>query len=157
MILFSNSINTNGPLRYIPNSTIAYGNDGNHFNDSINHQPNTAVSFAVANALHYGADHLPVMAKFVFVNGWANSVSNEFEVSDSRFQIYPNPASLQFTVDSKQLTETTIVIYDLIGRKILSEQFVGKKTFLLQNISPGIYFVQVSDGEKTNTEKLVVD
>ncbi|MFN0157182.1 MAG: endonuclease/exonuclease/phosphatase family protein [Bacteroidota bacterium] len=43
-----------------------YGNDGNHFNDSINQLPNTAVADSVANGLHYGSDHLPVFADFVF-------------------------------------------------------------------------------------------
>ncbi len=44
----------------------AYGNDGNHFNDSINQSPNTAVPDSVADGLHYGSDHLPVFADFVF-------------------------------------------------------------------------------------------
>ncbi|TSA49160.1 MAG: T9SS C-terminal target domain-containing protein [Sphingobacteriales bacterium] len=163
LILFSNSIYTNGPVRYIPNSTIAYGNDGNHFNDSVNHQPNTAVSFAVANALHYGADHLPVMAKFVFVNGWANGVSPQLTVGSRQFSIFPNPARSQFTVYSRPLTEccatteSTIAIYDLVGRKILTEQFIDEKIISLENISAGIYFVQVSDGDKTETKKLLVE
>lgn len=47
-------------------SYTAYGNDGNHYNDSINEMPNTAVPDSVANGLHYAADHLPVFADFVF-------------------------------------------------------------------------------------------
>lgn len=43
-----------------------YGNDGNHFNDSINRLPNAAVPDSVANALHYAGDHLPVFADFRF-------------------------------------------------------------------------------------------
>jgi hypothetical protein len=43
-----------------------YGNDGNHFNDSINHLPNAAVPDSIANALHNASDHLPVSARFVF-------------------------------------------------------------------------------------------
>lgn len=44
----------------------AYGNDGNHFNDSINRLPNAAVADSVANGLHYASDHLPVVANYVF-------------------------------------------------------------------------------------------
>ncbi len=44
----------------------AYGNDSNHFNDSINRLPNAAVPDSIANALHNASDHLPVTAKFVF-------------------------------------------------------------------------------------------
>jgi len=50
----------------IPSSYTAYGNDGNHFNDSINRPPNTAVSQNVADAIHYSSDHIPVFAKFIF-------------------------------------------------------------------------------------------
>lgn len=44
----------------------AFGNDGNHYNDSINRLPNTAVPDSVAHGLHYAADHIPVVAKYVF-------------------------------------------------------------------------------------------
>jgi hypothetical protein len=44
----------------------AYGNDGLHFNDSINRLPNIAVPDSIATALHAASDHLPVTAKFIF-------------------------------------------------------------------------------------------
>ncbi|TAK62705.1 MAG: hypothetical protein EPO24_04750 [Bacteroidetes bacterium] len=47
-------------------SYTAFGNDGNHFNDSINRLPNNAVPDSVANALHYASDHLPVFCNFQF-------------------------------------------------------------------------------------------
>jgi len=50
---------------HVPSYT-SYGNDSNHFNDSINRLPNSAVPDSVANALHYAADHLPVFADFIF-------------------------------------------------------------------------------------------
>ena len=65
-ILYSKAVKNGVGVSYQNNSTIAYGNDGNHYNDSINRMPNTAVSQAVANALHDGSDHLPVIATFVF-------------------------------------------------------------------------------------------
>lgn len=66
MILYSNSIKNNGKVSYVSGSLTAYGNDGNHYNDSINKIPNTAVSQTIADALHYGSDHLPVYAVFSF-------------------------------------------------------------------------------------------
>lgn len=62
MILTSNTMSS----RIITSSYTAYGNDGNHFNDSINRLPNTAVPDSVANALHAASDHIPVAAQFVF-------------------------------------------------------------------------------------------
>ncbi|MBI4810039.1 MAG: hypothetical protein HY800_01045, partial [Ignavibacteriales bacterium] len=52
----------------IVSSYTAYGNDGNHMNDSINKLPNTAVPDSVAHGLHYGSDHIPVFCNFKFEN-----------------------------------------------------------------------------------------
>lgn len=62
IILTSSSLTDN----IVASSYQAYGNDGNHFNDSINHLPNSAVPDSIANALHNASDHLPVTAKFIF-------------------------------------------------------------------------------------------
>lgn len=50
----------------IVSSYKPYGNDGYHYNDSINRLPNYAVPDSVAHGLHYASDHLPVVAKYVF-------------------------------------------------------------------------------------------
>lgn len=62
MILTSTTMSS----RIIASSYTTYGNDGNHFNDSINRLPNSAVPDSVANALHAASDHIPVAAQFVF-------------------------------------------------------------------------------------------
>jgi hypothetical protein len=66
MILMSPAIMNSGGISFVPGTYFAFGNDGNHFNDSINRSPNTAVGQLVANALHYATDHLPVIANFSF-------------------------------------------------------------------------------------------
>lgn len=43
-----------------------YGNDGQHFNDSVNQMPNTAVDSITANAIHYASDHLPMFVDLIF-------------------------------------------------------------------------------------------
>jgi hypothetical protein len=66
MILMSQSIIDSGGVHYVSNSYIPYGNDGLHYNDSINKPPNLAVGQLIANALHYSSDHLPVIAEYTF-------------------------------------------------------------------------------------------
>lgn len=66
MILMSQSIINSGDITYVPGSYNVYGNDGDHFNISINQPPNGVVSQQVADALHYATDHLPVYATFSF-------------------------------------------------------------------------------------------
>ncbi len=69
MILYSAAMQQPGGITAIPSSLRAYGNDGLHYNDSLNRPPNNAVSAAVANALHNASDHLPVLMNFTFEYG----------------------------------------------------------------------------------------
>lgn len=66
MILMSQAVMDSGGIKFIPGTYYTYGNDGNHYNDSINRPPNTAVGQLIADALHYASDHLPVVASFSF-------------------------------------------------------------------------------------------
>lgn len=75
MILVSQSIMNSGGITYVPGSYITYGNDGNHYNDSINKPPNAVVSQQIADALHYASDHLPVYATFSFDNPYLEITS----------------------------------------------------------------------------------
>lgn len=68
MILNSNAVKNPGGIKFIPEGYTAYGNDGNHYNDSINKMPNSAVTQTIANALHYASDHLPVISVYEFGN-----------------------------------------------------------------------------------------
>lgn len=63
-----------------PETYTAFGNDGNHFNDSINAMPNVAVSPGMAHTLHDASDHLPVFVDIVF--GLKSSV-NDVEQPES--------------------------------------------------------------------------
>lgn len=66
MILMSQAVWDSGGITFIPSSYFAFGNDGNHYNDSINNPPNSAVGQLIADALHYSSDHLPIIASFQF-------------------------------------------------------------------------------------------
>ncbi|MBL0061930.1 MAG: endonuclease/exonuclease/phosphatase family protein [bacterium] len=49
----------------LPGSYTEFGNDGNHFGQSINNGTNTAVPDSIADALHTSSDHLPVFMDIV--------------------------------------------------------------------------------------------
>ncbi len=62
-IFFSDDVvNGTNKVSYVPNSCIAFGNDGNHFNMAlIDAQQNTSIPDSVTDALYYMSDHLPVL------------------------------------------------------------------------------------------------
>jgi len=68
-ILGNYGINNGSGIEYTLNSFTSYGNDGNHFNLSINNGTNSAVPANVADALYYASDHLPVCAEFTSISG----------------------------------------------------------------------------------------
>ena len=77
-------------LRYVRNSYKAVGNDGRHYNQSINQGSNTAVPTEVADALFGCSDHLPVTMKI--------AVDAHLGVGDETMEglqafVSPNPAT----------------------------------------------------------------
>ena len=62
MILVSEGISV------IENTYSAFGNDANHFNQSINNGTNGAVRQDMADALYYASDHLPVCVDISFTD-----------------------------------------------------------------------------------------
>ncbi len=63
-ILVSYALDDGSGLSYVANSYFAFGNDGYRLNAAINAQPNYVVGVAVANALYYASDHVPVACSF---------------------------------------------------------------------------------------------
>ncbi|HDR52189.1 MAG TPA: T9SS type A sorting domain-containing protein [Mariniphaga anaerophila] len=108
------------------------------------------------------------------VNGWGWAIGNldiqglhtssEELMAGGGFQVYPNPASNRLFVEWASQTDTTpveIVVSDLFGKTIRRETgldpfFSQKAEIDLSGISPGIYLVSVSDGNRiVSTSKIV--
>ncbi|MBI5474200.1 MAG: hypothetical protein HY961_17835 [Ignavibacteriae bacterium] len=106
IILTSSSLTDN----ILTSTYKAYGNDGNHYNDSINHLPNSAVPDSIANALHYAADHIPVTAKFVF------------QRSQLPVQLVYLNASLNFRRDSVRISWRTASETNNFGFEVQSRR-----------------------------------
>lgn len=75
------------------------------------------------------------------------------------FTLSPNPNSGNFEIllNSNELTGTTLVIFDALGRKVHDEKLMQtNNTIHLNGITPGLYFAQLSYNEKTSVKKFVV-
>ncbi len=75
------------------------------------------------------------------------------------FEVSPNPSSGNFKISiEKTITQGYIEILNIVGEKIFAENIFNssKKEINLKNISNGIYFVKVFDGEKNYTQKIII-
>ena len=112
MILYSQSLINSGGIYFVPGTFVNYGNDGNHYNDSINRPPNNVVSQQVADALHYSSDHIPVFVKLRFeqntntqitfdlINGW-NQISVPLLAEDmTATTLFPTAVSAFYSYNS---------------------------------------------------------
>ncbi len=82
------------------------------------------------------------------------------EPNQIAYSISPNPSPGKFTIRFAQyLSKVSIEIYSSIGEKVWNENICNesKKEIKLNNISSGIYFVKVFDGERSYCKKLIIE
>ena len=141
IMINSNSVaSSNGRVRYLNGSLNAFGNDGQHYNDSINRIPNNAVTQTIANALHYASDHLPVTSAYLFypspttinitlvIEGFYNSASGTLNIRDTV------TAYLRNTTSPFNRTDSSKAVIDSIN-------FTGN--FVFTNLYSGTYYISL--------------
>ncbi|HRH66107.1 MAG TPA: T9SS type A sorting domain-containing protein [Bacteroidia bacterium] len=162
MILMSRSVMDPTGVYYQPGSLTPVGNDGLHFDQSINSGNNFAVPADVADALYYASDHLPVYAWFDI--GPTSGVG-ELYAAINDLSVFPNPMK-DHAVISFQLNIASLVTFRIadISGKILwetnSEYYLRGRNeipvpaFLLNQ--PGIYFLSVATDKYLINKKILV-
>ena len=148
-------------LRYAQGSYHAVGNDGRHFNQSVDQGTNTAVPAEVAEALFDGSDHLPVTMKI--------AVDVKLGVEDHEAQslyasVAPNPATDFAMVEffNPLRGQVQFDLYSLQGQLVERAAGVfgeGSQQFdlNLQGLTKGFYLLRIAHNSGWNqTVKMVV-
>ena len=87
------------------------------------------------------------------------SLSNE-DFEESAFEFYPNPtdAILSINLGSYQATNTKVKIYDVTGRLLMQTNFTTNESIIqidMSQLNTGLYFVEVAEGDKKFTSKVL--
>ncbi|MEA3475224.1 MAG: T9SS type A sorting domain-containing protein [Candidatus Cloacimonadota bacterium] len=164
-IFTSYEINNDNGIEYIDSTLTYFGNDGNHFNQSINDSTNAAVPDSVADALYYASDHLPVLADFVSLDTLYTIDERCNPNSGLSLEAFPNPfrndIRIELYYNNYNLTKISKVnIYNVKGQLI--KQFKMQKRKFKMNIvewngkddlrykaKSGIYFIKIIDEKKS--------
>ena len=96
----------------------------------------------------------------VGTHGLPSSVSgNETDV----FKVYPNPNTGEFSIklSNKTLSKINVDIYDLRGRTIYKNSYQTtdgfNKKINLNNVQSGMYILNISDGLRKSTRKIIIE
>jgi Secretion system C-terminal sorting domain len=128
-------------LTYIPNSYSAVGNDGNHFNQSINSGTNNSAPANVIDALYIMSDHLPIIMKAYL----PFNVGIEEGVGISEWKGYLAKDVFKFS-SNHQEKNIEVFVYDLLGKTVLSREYKSVKSLTLNmsGLKSGLYFVKIT-------------
>ena len=94
-----------------------------------------------------------------------NTVSNlqselkENNTSDDVFNVYPNPTSDSVTIDLKSIKNTKVQIFDINGHQVYESPLLTNKQVVInlkQILATGVYFIKVTEGNSSQTKKLIV-
>jgi len=76
----------------------------------------------------------------------------------AQISVYPNPASDWVEVSGLDTSENVAIkIYDTMGKQLSEVQLGGSNRFNVEALSSGIYYVTVSEGQKSATKKLIAN
>ena len=168
MILNSKGLTEEGGIKYIPGSLKPLGNDGNHYNDSINQRPNTSVPDSIADAIYYGSDHLPVTALYKFEKtGSVTIISNLIPEKFNVYQNYPNPfnpsTKIKFDIPSGlngSNSKVRLSVYNSLGKEIaelVNENLSAgsyETEFDASDFSSGVYFYKIETDNFSQTKSM---
>lgn len=77
--------------------------------------------------------------------------------SELQFDVYPNPASGNFTINVKESGNASYILTDISGKQIESSGLTGEETVVnCEKLQSGIYFVEVNAGGSKSTRKIVI-
>ncbi len=142
----------NDGVMYVENTYVAEGQDGNHYNQSINNGTNTAVSADIANALYYMSDHLPVSMTIMLGGTVGYNVSN----TDNIKIIYQDQNKV---LELKNLsTHGIISVFDMSGSCLKQFKIKGQNssTLDLSNLDSGMYIAHLVLENNSISYKFVI-
>lgn len=159
LILMSQAIkNATKKLNYKFNSYQTIGQDGNHFNQSVNSGTNGAVSQTVADALYNFSDHLPVVASFeVSLSGIGLAERREIKNG----LLYANPFGKELVIRKENPSSGAmeIKIMNLLGKTVYQKPMAQGENILsipTADWAAGVYLISYGNASQGMLTKKIV-
>lgn len=104
-----------------------------------------------------GAD--PSQQFSLVITGIDGVLSTDAVTKNSAFNVWPNPANDVVTVSLNGAVEdnASVVIYDIQGRTVKQSNLTASANIInVQDLTSGVYFVNVANGAKKEVKKIII-
>jgi subtilisin-like proprotein convertase family protein len=103
------------------------------------------------------------------INSWSLQVCTQqatlatHDVGFDNFAVYPNPSNGNFNIqfNTSSSNGIKVLVHDMRGRSIFENEFSSSATFNqnihLNNAQAGVYLLTVTDGDRKEVKKIVVE
>jgi len=103
------------------------------------------------------------------INNWSIEICSQtvalstHDVGFDNFAVYPNPSNGNFNIqfNTNSSNGVKVFVHDMRGRSIFENEFTSSATFNqnihLNNAQAGVYLLTVTDGERKDVKKIVVE
>lgn len=77
------------------------------------------------------------------------------DFSTSNVKIYPNPANDFINIESNVNEITEVALYDILGKKVLSQNKLTNNRLDISNLTRGVYFIKINSNGNSITKKII--
>jgi endonuclease/exonuclease/phosphatase family metal-dependent hydrolase len=142
-ITISETLETSNTLHYKPDTYVAFGNNGNCYNNDIS-SPDCIGDFSqtLRNSLYSMSDHLPVAMQL--------ETDKEFVLNNPEFVLAPqillaqNPVSEKLNIKSNKVGFKYVKVFNTLGQLVKEISFANNPTEAVVDVSflsPGVYYI----------------
>lgn len=86
----------------------------------------------------------------------ANELYDISNINEIETLFYPNPARFHFRLENSDYSKPTLQLFSLSGQKLYEGIYNMGEPFSVANFNPGLYFVRISSGLKTEAHRLII-
>jgi type IX secretion system substrate protein/PKD domain-containing protein len=88
----------------------------------------------------------------------ANSTAGikTLNTQQAKLRIYPNPSNGNFIIETNEVTNQALNIFDINGKQVLSQTINGTTTIDASNLNAGIYNISIISGTGVVNKRIVI-